>query len=241
VVWDFGHKLNDCFADLCRDTSVSQTVKITNQGADTVTDLILYGHPDSGHACKVALALSLAGLPHKTTWIDIWDAPQTRPEAFRAASPFAEVPLLMIDGVPHVQSGAILLEIASRFYCLGGDTPTGLRRGRELLMWEANRIGMCLPQLKEAQRVQGRGFPQGALDWLKMRYETDCRRFSVLLGDTPFFHGERPGIGDCAIWGYTQWLTEAGVVATPKMEKWLVNMRGLSDMKSPDEFFPTPT
>jgi hypothetical protein len=34
--------------------------------ARSKTDLVLYGHPASGHACKVALALSLARLPHQT-------------------------------------------------------------------------------------------------------------------------------------------------------------------------------
>ena len=94
-----------------------------------MTELVLYGHPDSGHACKVALALSMAGLAHRTVWIDIWSPPASRPADFLAASPFAEVPLLLIDGVPHIQSGAILLEIASRFGCLGGEAPEGLRRG----------------------------------------------------------------------------------------------------------------
>lgn len=205
-----------------------------------MTELVLYGHPDSGHACKVALALSIAGVPHRTLWIDIWAAPATRPADFLAASPFAEVPLLMIDGEPFVQSGAILLEVASRFGCLGGETPEGLRRGRELLMWEANRIGMCLPQLKEAQRVRGKGFPSGAVEWLRMRYDADCQRFAVLLGDGPFFHGAAPGIGDCAIWGYTQWLSQAGVDATPPMRQWLDRMRSLLAMKSPVEFFPNP-
>jgi glutathione S-transferase len=205
-----------------------------------MTNLVLYGHPDSGHACKVALALGLAGLRYQSVWVDIWADPTTRPKAFLAASPFAEVPLLVIDGVPYVQSGAILLEIASRFQCLGGETPNGIRRGRELLLWEANRIGMCLPQLKEARRVKGDGFPEGALDWLKMRYETDSRRFAILLGDAAFFHGKLPGIGDCAIWGYTQWLAEAGVEATSEMSEWIERMRKLSAMKSPDAFFPAP-
>jgi glutathione S-transferase len=71
-----------------------------------------------------------------------------------------------------------------------------------------------------------------------MRYEADCDRFATLLGNAPFFHGERPGIGDCAIWGYTQWLAEAGVEATPQVDKWLQRMRGLSAMKSPEELFP---
>lgn len=205
---------------------------------ETVTDLVLYGHPDSGHACKVALALSLAGLHPKTVWVDIWASPESRPANFLAASPFAEVPLLTINGAPFVQSGAILLEIATRFRCLGGETPDGLRRGRELLMWEANRIGMCLPQLKEARRVKGQGFAQGAIDWLTMRYQADANRFSILLGDEPFFHGPRPGIGDCAIWGYTQWLPEAGVVATQVMEGWLHRMRALPGMRTPQAFFP---
>jgi glutathione S-transferase len=205
-----------------------------------MTEIILYGHPDSGHACKVALALGLAGLAHRTVWVDIWAAPDSRPADFLAQSPFAEVPVLMIDGVAHVQSGAILLDIATRFACLGGETPEGLRRGRELLMWEANRIGMCLPQLKQARRDQGRGFPPGAIEWLRMRYAADSARFAVLLGDGPFFHGERPGIGDCAIWGYTQWLAEAGVEATPAMAAWLDHMRALKAMRAPEAFFPAP-
>jgi glutathione S-transferase len=205
-----------------------------------MTEIILYGHPDSGHACKVALALSLAGLSHRTVWVDIWAARDSRPADFLAHSPFAEVPVLMIDGVAHVQSGAILLDIATRFACLGGETPEGLRRGRELLMWEANRIGMCLPQLKQAGRDQGRGFPPGAIEWLKMRCAADSARFAMLLGDGPFFHGDRPGIGDCAIWGYTQWLAEAGVEATPAMAAWLDHMRALKAMRAPGAFFPAP-
>jgi glutathione S-transferase len=188
----------------------------------------------------VALALSLAGLPHDTVWIDIWAPRDTRPAAFLAASPFAEVPLLMIGGIPHLQSGAILIEIASRFGCLGGETADGLRLGREILMWEANRIGMCLPQLKEARRVGGRGFPPGALDWLRMRYAADCERFAVLLAAGPFLHGQRPGIGDCAVWGYVQWLEAAGVTPTPRLEAWRQDMLGLSGMKSPHAFFPAP-
>lgn len=203
-----------------------------------MTDLVLYGHPDSGHACKVALALSLAGLSHRTVWVDIWAARESRPADFLASTRFAEVPVLMIDGQAHLQSGAILLEIATRFACLGGEAPEGLRRGRELLMWEANRIGMCLPQLKQARRDQGRGFPPGAIEWLTMRYKADSARFSALLGDGPFFHGTSPGIGDCAIWGYVQWLPEAGVEATPRMAEWIEAMRALPAMKQPEAFFP---
>jgi glutathione S-transferase len=203
-----------------------------------MVELVLYGHPDSGHACKVALALALAGLAHRTVRVDIWADPVTRPAEFLAASPFAEVPLLVIDGAPFCQSGAILLEIAERFRRLGGETADGLRRARELLMWEANRIGMCLPQLIEARRTQGNGFPDGTVEWLRRRYAVDCGRFGILLGEAQFFHGPAPGIGDCAIWGYTQWLAEAGVEPTATMRGWLNRMSRLPAMNTPANFFP---
>ncbi len=203
-----------------------------------MVETVLYGHRDSGHACKVALALSLAGVAHRAVSVDIWAAPSSRPAAFLAASPLGEVPLLVIDGVPYTQSGAILLEIATRFACLGGERAEGLRRGRELLMWEGNRIGMCLPQLIEARRAGGPGLPDGAVNWLRGRYEVDARNFALLLGEGPFFHGAAPGIGDCAIWGYTQWLEKAGVVPTAAMEGWRARMRALPGMKAPEAFFP---
>lgn len=203
-------------------------------------DLVLYGHPDSGHACKAALALALAGQEFRAVWIDIWADPATRPAAFLANSPLAEVPLLMIDGTPYVQSGAILLEIACRFNCLGAETAEGLRKGREILLWEANRLGLCLPWLRLERQEHGRGFPGGTVDWLRARYALDSARFETLLGAGPFFHGDSPGIGDCAIWGYTQWLDEAGVAPTSVMEAWLNRMQGLSAMRAPVEFFPEP-
>ncbi|MBB3711397.1 glutathione S-transferase [Limimaricola variabilis] len=203
-----------------------------------MTDLELYGHPDSGHACKVALALTLAGLPWRATRIDIWAPPDTRPAAFLAASSAAEVPVLMIDGVAHAQSGAILIELATRFHCLGGESPAGLRRGREVILWEANRIGMCLPQLKEARRLGGAHFDPAVVDWLEGRFAVDRARFDRMLGGADFLHGAAPGIGDCAVWGYAQWLTEAGVTPSPVMAGWLERMRALPAARTPEAFFP---
>lgn len=204
-----------------------------------MTDITLFGHPDSGHACKVALALSLAGLKHRTVWVDIWADPETRPAEFLAASPLREVPLLQIDGTSYTQSGAILLMLATRFGVLGGDDPASLQRGRELLMWEANRLGMCVPQLKENQRTKGEGFPACSIEWLEGRFAVDAKNFATLLGDAPYFHGDTPGFADCAIWGYGQWITEAGMTPNTAMSGWISRMRALPEMKTPAEFFPT--
>ncbi|MBE9636159.1 glutathione S-transferase family protein [Salipiger mangrovisoli] len=204
-----------------------------------MTTITLYGHPDSGHACKVALALALAGIDHETVFVDIWAAPETRPAAFLAASPLAQVPALVIGDETMTQSGAILLEIARRWQVLGGESAAGMRRGAELLMWEANRIGMCVPQLVESRRPGGEVFPEGAIAWLTGRFETDRQNFDRLLGAGPFFHGGAPGIGDCAIWGYVQWLEKAGLAPSDAMAGWIARMVGLPQMRAGGEdWFP---
>ena len=197
-----------------------------------MSEIVLWGHPDSGHACKVALGLALGGIPHKVRVVDIWAPREARPPEFLSASPLAEVPMLTIDGAPYFQSGAILLELGIRFGVLGGQTAAGLRRARELMMWEANRIGMCLPQLKGRATLD-----PAVVAWLEARYAIDCASFEKLLGDAPFFHGDQAGLGDCAIWGYAQWLPEAGVAPTPKMAAWIARMCALPVMKTPAEFF----
>ena len=199
--------------------------------------VMLYGHPDSGHACKVAFALALSGVPHRTCLVDIWAPPATRPAAFLAANPFAEVPVLVIDDEPFVQSGSILIEIATRTGTLGGETPATLARAREILFWEANRIGMCLPQLIESRRSGGQPFAPGAVDWLRMRFDVDRARFDQWIGDGPFLSGQAPGIADCAVFGYAQWIDKAGAEPTARMSGWLDRMRALPEYRAPQDWF----
>lgn len=204
----------------------------------TTPAITLFGHPDSGHACKVALALKLAGIDHETRFIDIWAARETRPEDFLAASPLGEVPLLMVGDQAMTQSGAILLHLAERFKVLGGESAEGLQRARTLMMWEGNRIGMCLPQLKEAYREGSGGLPADVIAWLSARFEIDRANFGALLGDAPFFHGDTPGIGDCAIWGYVQWVKEARMIPSAAMDAWSDRMRALPVDTTPASLFP---
>ncbi len=201
-------------------------------------DVVLWGHRESGHACKVAVALALAGVGHATRVADIRAPRAGRPADFLRLSPFAEVPLLVIDGAPFVQSAAILWEIAERSGRLRGKGAAARARVREILFWEANRIGMCLPQLKEARRTGGEGIPPGAVEWLTMRYQVDRERFDRLIGGSAFLAGAAPTIADCAVFGYVQWLPEAGVAPSPAMAGWLARMRALPGVRSPADYFP---
>lgn len=76
--------------------------------------LVFYGHPESGHSYKVALALSMLELAHEYRWVDVYAPRDQRAADFRAASPFGEIPILVVDGVPLAQSNAILLHLMRR-------------------------------------------------------------------------------------------------------------------------------
>ncbi len=131
----------------------------------------LYGHENSGHAYIVALALSLADINHKYERVDITAPRQTRSESFLSASRWAEVPCLLITNQEvMVQSGAILLWIPRQFDVLGGRK--NIDKCAEWINWEANRIGMCIPQLIQAQ-TEPEAVNMGAQEWLRARYEID--------------------------------------------------------------------
>src|SRR5258707_12254432 len=107
---------------------------------------VLYGHYESGHSYKVALALTLLSLDWEFREVEVFAPRETRREAWQASSRFGEVPVLVVDGRPLVQSDAILLHLARTTGRLGGGAD--LERSTEWLFWEANRIGLSLPNLR---------------------------------------------------------------------------------------------
>lgn len=106
--------------------------------------MILYGHHESGHAFKVALALALGEIPYEFRWVDLQLPREMRPSDIRAVCKFGEVPALIDDGRVMIQSNAILLHLAHTYRCSGGKGYEQYALAREWLFWEANRVGFAL-------------------------------------------------------------------------------------------------
>ncbi|MBL0402417.1 glutathione S-transferase N-terminal domain-containing protein [Microvirga aerilata] len=77
-----------------------------------MSKLVLYGNRESGHSYKVKLALTLLGLEHEYRSVDLTVERANRPRDFREVSRYGEVPVLVTDGEPLVQSDAILMHLA---------------------------------------------------------------------------------------------------------------------------------
>jgi len=191
--------------------------------------LTLYGHQDSGHAYKARLMLVVADIPHRYRWVDIFAERNNRDPEFMANARFNEVPLLVDEDEAFVQSGAILLHLAGSIKGFGAEDSTRLSRCREWLMWEANKIGMCLPQLRSRHKFNDDGINDGALEWLTRRYQHDVNLLNDELSDGRdwIVPGRGPSVADFSLCGYLFLADEAKVEVPRHVAAWLARIQSL--------------
>lgn len=203
---------------------------------------ILYSNRESGHSYKVALALTLMGVPFEQRAVDLNLPRERRPEDFRRASLFGEVPVLVDeDGLAVCQSNAILDHLARRYGKLDGATPAERTRVREWLAWEANRLAMSFPHLRFSRCFTPAGDVLEA--YWTARMQADFDRLDLVLRDRDFLLGEAPTIADCSCCGYLFWTDQAGVdlAPWPALAAWLRRIRSLPGWQAPyDLLIATP-
>jgi glutathione S-transferase len=194
----------------------------------------LYGSAESGHTFKVRLMLEVAALPYEYEEVDLRLDREARPEPFRSLARYGEVPLLVHEGQPYVQSNAILLFLAQHTQAFGGETPERMSRCREWLFWEANRIGTSLPHLRFGQRFDPQGYPPGVLELMRARFESDIARLELELSEgRRFLLGDTPTIADFANCGYMFWPEQAHVTYPAHVTAWLGRIRALPGWRHP--------
>jgi glutathione S-transferase len=198
--------------------------------------ITLFGNRESGHAYKVRLMLNLAQLPHEFEEVDLDLPREQRPEPFRSLAKYGEVPLLLHNERPYVQSNAILLHLAAHSGALDGDAPATMERVREWLFWEANRIGFSLPNLRYCLRVTGAD--PAVLAMLRQRYQADAARLERELADgRAFIVGDGPTVADVSLCGYLFWAEQAQVEVPPGVNAWLERIAALPGWRHPYGFY----
>jgi glutathione S-transferase len=198
--------------------------------------ITLFGNRESGHAYKVRLMLNLAQLPHEFEEVDLDLPREQRPEPFRSLAKYGEVPLLLHNERPYVQSNAILLHLAAHSGALDGDAPATMERVREWLFWEANRIGFSLPNLRYCLRVTGAD--PAVLAMLRQRYQADAARLERELADgRAFILGDGPTVADVSLCGYLFWAEQAQVEVPLGVNAWLERIAALPGWRHPYDFY----
>lgn len=196
----------------------------------------LYGHPDSGHAFKVKFCLNAANIDHQYQVVDIFSPRKDRDLEFVNRSKFCEVPLLVDQEINLTQSNAILIYIANKYQVYAGQSASEFQRCLEWLLWEANKIGMCLPQLRADLKFKGFELRSDARQWLLSRYTHDVGVIDDQLSDgRPFIVGENITIADFSLCGYLMYAKEARVVVPTNVVGWLNRLKQLDGWSDPYE------
>ncbi len=178
--------------------------------------------------------LAVSGLKHIYQAVDLDQPRAERPEPFRSLAKFGEVPLLLHNEQPYVQSDAILIHLAEHTGKFGAESASRMARVREWLFWEANRLGMCLPNLRYARRFAPDECPPGAIVWLQNRFGVDIARLDAELADgRAFILDDNPTIADFSLCGYLFWADEAQVIVPKNVAAWLQRISRLPGWQAP--------
>jgi glutathione S-transferase len=189
--------------------------------------VIVYANRESGHSYKVVATLRLAAVPYEIRTVDLDLPREARRADFRAVSPFGEVPVLIDGETVLAQSDAILLYLARNLGVLGGESEARLAVVTQWLFWEANRVGISVPNLRYLLRSGG-GPPQ-VLDWLRARAVADLARLDEALAGAPFLVGDGPTVVDVACSAYLWFAEQAELDLGPcgNVRRWLDALRAL--------------
>jgi glutathione S-transferase len=173
--------------------------------------MLLYDSPVSGNCYKVRLLLSHLGVPFDRQFVDVVDR-SNRPELLGGKNPALRVPTLILDdGRPLAESGAILWYFAdgTRF------VPEDRYERAQVLQWMFFEQYDHEPSIAVVRFwVAYSGRPEAFADRLEERMAAGYRALEAMEGclssGQDFFVGGRPTLADIALYAYTHVADEGG-------------------------------
>lgn len=197
-----------------------------------MTGYTLFGSLHSGHSYKARLALLLLGIEHDYRAIDIAVPREARDPEWRQRSRFGEVPVLVANGAPIVQSNAILLHLCRTHRALGW--PEQADGITSWLFWEANRIGFSLPNYRY-HTLFGGAPGDAVMAWLHDRMLADLAALEAAVSTSPFLLGDTLTAADIACGAYLLYRDLPGLDLDdfPAIRAWLARIEARPGWRAP--------
>lgn len=169
---------------------------------------------------KASIALEELGLPYEVHAIDLGKLVQKEPW-FLELNPNGRIPVLVDDGFPIFESGAILIWLAEKTGQLMPTEPQARSRVIQWLMFQMGGVGPMMGQANVFYRYAPEKI-QYAID----RYQRESRRlFEVLerqLSQHEYLAGDY-SIADIANWSWVHTYAWSGtsVEGLPNLNRWI--------------------
>lgn len=187
----------------------------------------LYHYALSGHAHRAALFLSLAGVEHEMTEVDLAAGAHKQPE-FLALNAFGEVPVLDDNGIIIADSLAILVYVARK---IGPShwLPTDPADEAQVQRWLSVAAGKIAYGACAARLITVFGAPFRPEEVIERAHATLAVMERTLEGSRWIATTAEPSIADIALYSYIERAPEGNVDLTgyPRVLAWLRQIEGL--------------
>jgi glutathione S-transferase len=191
--------------------------------------MLLYDSPVSGNCYKVRLLFAHLGIPYERRGVDVADR-SDRPELLGGLNPALRVPTLVLDdGRPLAESGAILWYFAegTRF------VPDDRYERAQVLQWmffEQYDHEPAIAVVRFWVRYSGR--PEAFADRLEERMTAGYRALDAMeghLAGRAFFVGDGFTLADVVLYAYTHVAGEGGfdLSGYPSVRDWIDRVAAL--------------
>lgn len=186
----------------------------------------LYFHPLSGHSHRVRLFLSLLGIEHQETIVDLTKREQKTPE-FLKLNPFGQVPVIDDQGTVVIDSNAILVYLAKK-YDKTGWLPEEPAAAAAVQKWLSVAAGDVAYGPAAARLITVFGAALNA-DEVISRAHVLLKRVEAALTDREWLAAPRPTLADIALYSYIARAPEGNVdlSAYPNVRAWLARIEAL--------------
>ncbi|CUH88776.1 Maleylpyruvate isomerase [Phaeobacter sp. CECT 5382] len=191
--------------------------------------LRIHSFPLSGHAHRVELFASLAGIAHEVVNVDLANGAQ-KSDAFLALNPNGQVPVIEDGEVVISDSNAILVYLARKY--APAYLPSDPAAEAEVQKFLTLAAGDLAFGPAAARLITVFNAPFDA-DFCQMIADRFLNKLEAHLEGRDYLVGATPTIADVAIYSYTAHAPEGNVSleAYPNVRRLLANIEGLKGFK----------
>lgn len=190
----------------------------------------IHRHPLSGHAHRVVLFASLAGINHELVDVDLLAGEHKQP-AFLSLNPAGQVPVIEDGETVVSDSNAILVYLARKY--APNWLPADMKEEAEVQKFLSLAAGDIAfgPAAARLITVFGAGLDADVAKSIATRV---FDRLEAHLEGRDFLVGDVPTIADVAIYSYTAHAPEGNVTLAPypNIRRLLANVEGLKGFVS---------
>jgi glutathione S-transferase len=186
--------------------------------------MLLYDSAISGNCYKVRLLFAKLGIGYERRELDVFDR-SDRPQVLGELNPALRVPTLVLDdGRPLAESGAILFHFAEGTDCL----PADAFERAQVLQWMFFEQYSHEPNIAVLRFWEHGGIhaPEADVEAKRRGGEAALQAMERHLDGREYFVGDGYSIADIALYAYTHVAPEGGFTLQPypAIEAWLARV-----------------